>query len=334
MSDEMIAPLMPNSDEQEEDVDNEIEGNEQILEGNYQNLDNENENLLNYRRENENLLNHRRDNENLLNNRRENENLLNNQRENRNNDVIRNIALSQNQKKGLIFLSYSFVLFLYFIILYFFSKYIDIKTNSHIDIIYYLSLVIMTILALIHILITDILGRRPYTDLIIFALVSTISILFIFYKLTLLVKFKYITSFIISIILINLSLWYIYYFHHTMNDIGEISFYVSIFIVVIFLTVIGILMEHDYSTFVDMLFTVFIFDVIFIIHSFYFYNTINNIRIRDYPIYLSLLNIDIFLTWVIYGLLYLLNLTSVSQEMSTKNENNNKGNEDYISIFD
>ena len=111
MADEIIAPLMPDSNN-EEDNNYEISTSEDFH-------DNENENLLD-----------------------------NNRRENANNNRIIVREFSIHQKKGFIYLSYSLQTLLIFLSLYYLSDYMNnnnfIKHN--LNIVYYISIFIICLI--------------------------------------------------------------------------------------------------------------------------------------------------------------------------------------------
>ena len=179
MTDEIIAPLMPNSStEQDEDEKYEISTSEDIR-------DNENENLLD-----------------------------NNRRENVDNDRIINREFNVHKKRGLIYLSYSFQTLLFFLSLYYLDDYIDnnsfIKLN--LNVIFLISIFIIGFIIYIHLDDPLILTRLPFILLIPMALISTLSMFIILYKLSILLSFKMMTNLMIICFFIYLYLFFFNFF--------------------------------------------------------------------------------------------------------------------------
>ena len=140
MTDEIIAPLM--------DDNNDQEGNE-ISPEYINNNDNENQALLN------------------------------------NNEIIRgeiinNRELTNQQKRCLILLSFIIQLILFFLSIYFLSDYINNLNPIIINIIFFISMIIIAYLTFIHFSRNELLIRLPVSIVIVIVIISTFGMFFIF----------------------------------------------------------------------------------------------------------------------------------------------------------
>ena len=234
MTDEIIAPLMPNSStEQDEDEKYELSISEDIH-------DNENENLLN-------------------NIRRENIN---------NNNRIIIPEFNAHEKRGLIYLSYAFQTLLFFLSLYYLFDYMNnnnyIKQNLNIIILISVSIIGLILLILLnnHL----ILIRAPYIFLIPLALISTLSMFFILYKISILLSFKIMAWLMITCFAFYLNLFIIYFFYNAQNNLEQTELIISIIIIFCFGFAIKIFENIEILVITDMLMSVFILKVISIVH--------------------------------------------------------------------
>ena len=265
MADEIIAPLMPDSNN-EEDNNYEISTSEDFH-------DNENENLLD-----------------------------NNRRENVNNNRIIVREFSIHQKKGFIYLSYSLQTLLFFLSLYYLSDYMNnsnfIKHN--LNIVYYISIIIMCLILINGLFYFSKLIRTPWILLLPIALISTLSVFFILYKLSILFSFKIMANLMIISIIIYINLFFINYFINVTNEIQEAEFFFSV--IILFLLIPILLFEGIWiGVIVNMIFIIIILEFYSIVimdalpHSIY----------KNYLIIYIVFHIDIFITFIIYGLNYL-----------------------------
>ena len=278
MADEIIAPLMPDSNN-EEDNNYEISTSEDFH-------DNENENLLD-----------------------------NNRRENVNNNRIIVREFSIHQKKGFIYLPYSLQTLLFFLSLYYLSDYMNnsnfIKHN--LNIVYYISIIIMCLILINGLFYFSKLIRTPWILLLPIALISTLSVFFILYKLSILFSFKIMANLMIISIIIYINLFFINYFINVTNEIQEAEFFFSV--IILFLLIPILLFEGIWiGVVVNMIFIIIILEFFSIVimdalpHSIY----------KNYLIIYIVFHIDIFITFIIYGLNYL----DYQHQMKKRKKNN------------
>ena len=278
MADEIIAPLMPDSNN-EEDNNYEISTSEDFH-------DNENENLLD-----------------------------NNRRENVNNNRIIVREFSIHQKKGFIYLSYSLQTLLFFLSLYYLSDYMNnsnfIKHN--LNIVYYISIIIMCLILINGLFYFSKLIRTPWILLLPIALISTLSVFFILYKLSILFSFKIMANLMIISIIIYINLFFINYFINVTNEIQEAEFFFSV--IILFLLIPILLFEGIWiGVVVNMIFIIIILEFFSIVimdalpHSIY----------KNYLIIYIVFHIDIFITFINYGLYYL----DYQHQMKKRKKNN------------
>ena len=261
MADEIIAPLMPDSNN-EEDNNYEISTSEDFH-------DNENENLLD-----------------------------NNRRENANNNRIIVREFSIHQKKGFIYLSYSLQTLLIFLSLYYLSDYMNnnnfIKHN--LNIVYYISiLIIITGLFYFSKLI-----RTPWILLLPIALISTLSMFFILYKLSILFSFKIIANLMIISIIIYINLFFINYFINVPNEIEQAEFFFS-FIILFWLIPILLFENIRIGVIANMILIIIILEF----YSIVIMDTLPHSLYKNYLIIYIVFHIDIFITFLFFGLFYL-----------------------------
>ena len=265
MADEIIAPLMPDSNN-EEDNNYEISTSEDFH-------DNENENLLD-----------------------------NNRRENANNNRIIVREFSIHQKKGFIYLSYSLQILLFFLSLYYLSDYMNnnnfIKHN--LNIVYYISIFIICLIIITGLFYFSKLIRTPWILLLPIALISTLSMFFILYKLSILFSFKIIANLMIISIIIYINLFFINYFINVPNEIEQAEFFFS-FIILFWL--IPILLFED--IWIDVLANMILIIIILEFYSIVIMDALPHSLYKNYLIIYIVFHIDIFITFLFFGLFYL-----------------------------
>ena len=174
MTDEIIAPLM-------DDNNNTQEENE-ILTENINNNDNENQALLN--------------NNKII-------------RE----PIINNKELTNQQKSCIILLSFIIQLILFFLSIYYLSDYINNLNPIIINIIFFISMIIIFSLTLIHLSNIKLLIRLSISIKIIIVTISTVSMFFILYKLSVFWTFHVFALIIFAIIISELSLLIVNFFN-------------------------------------------------------------------------------------------------------------------------
>ena len=265
MTDEIIAPLMPNSStEQDEDEKYEISTSEDIR-------DNENENLLD-----------------------------NNRRENVDNDRIINREFNVHKKRGLIYLSYSFQTLLFFLSLYYLYDYIDnnsfIKLN--LDVIFLISISIIGFIIYIHLDDPLILTRLPYILLIPMSLISTLSMFIILYKFSILLSFKMMENLMIICFAIYLYLFFLNFFIEVPNYLELIQLAISLIILSCFGFSIKIFENIQFGVISDMIISILILENISILHILF----VPEHSYVNYPLIHINFHIDIVLMLLFYGL--------------------------------
>ena len=178
MTDEIIAPLM--------DDNNDQEGNE-ISPEYINNNDNENQALLN--------------NNEII-------------RE----EIINNRELTNQQKRCLILLSFIIQLILFFLSIYFLSDYINNLNPIIINIIFFISMIIIAYLTFIHFSRNELLIRLPVSIVIVIVIISTFGMFFILYKLSVFWTFHTFAIIIFSIIISESSLLYVNFFSIALDS--------------------------------------------------------------------------------------------------------------------
>ena len=265
MADEIIAPLMPDSNN-EEDNNYEISTSEDFH-------DNENENLLD-------------------NNRRENEN--------NNRIIVREFSI--HQKKGFIYLSYSLQTLLFFMSLYYLSDYMN-KSNfikHNLNILYYISIFIMCLIIIAGFYFHLNLIREPLILIFPIALISTLSIFFILYKLSILFSFKIMANLMIISIIIYINLFFINYFINVANQIEEAELFFSV-LIPFWLFPILLFEDIRIGVIINMILIIFIMEI----YSIVIMDALPHSLYKNYLIMHIVFHIDIFITFIIYGLCYL-----------------------------
>ena len=225
MTDEIIAPLMPDNNNKE-DNNYEISTSEDFH-------DNENENLLD-----------------------------NNRRENANNNTIIVREFSIHQKKGFIYLSYSLQSLLFFWSLYYLSDNMNnnIFIKRNLDIIYYISIIIMCLILINGIFYFSKLIRTQLILLLPIALISTLSMFFILYKLSILFSFKIMANLIIISIVIYINLFFINYFINVANQIEEAELFFSV-LIPFWLFPILLFEDFQIGVIINMILIIFIMEI-------------------------------------------------------------------------
>jgi len=171
------------------------------------------------------------------------ENLLNNEIENRNDNPNRQIFhFSENQKKGLTYLSFAIQLFIFYLLLYLFFDENEFKKTS-LDILFYLSIIILFFTSVWHIRINEELFKYA----IKISLISTICIYILLYKLIAIFNFNFIKNILFADIIMYLSLFLVYYFYDGYAEciallLGGINSFLFCYIIVIIRSV-GIILS-------------------------------------------------------------------------------------------
>ena len=271
MADEMIAPLIDNYDNKEEDEKN-IDAKKEII---HKDNDNELTNLLEHREENRNNIN------------------INNNRNNINYISI-NINLNENQKRGLIYLSYSIQLIIYFFILnHFYDKDNFIKNN--IIIFFVISLIFVIIIIILDVFNNNYLREIKYRYLFIISIISSLGFYFFLYEISVIFTFKIIKFAIILSIVMYLASSIIIFLYRENYDIRAETFYCSLGICLI----VGIILDY-FSRMVDDEMFMLIFFMISILYGISFLHlelSFDNrhpvIRIKDYPLIHMYLFMDV-----------------------------------------
>ena len=264
MTDEIIAPLM--------DDNNDQEGNE-ISPEYINNNDNENQALLN------------------------------------NNEIIRgeiinNRELTNQQKRCLILLSFIIQLILFFLSIYFLSDYINNFNPITISIILFISIFIIACIIVIiafNFFMGQISLNLPIFILIIIVLISTLSMFFILYKLSIFWTFHYFAMVTFVTIIIYLTLIFVNLFNKNPNELKMeelISLLVICLLIFILFFISG---QKNLIVIIDILFGNFFFGFFSKLHL----NFLVENRIYDYlSIHISLY-LDILAGVVMYFLIFM-----------------------------
>ena len=150
--------------------------------------------------------------ENINNNDNENQALLNNNRIIRE-PIINNRELTNQQKSCIILLSFIIQLILFFLSIYYLSDYINNLNPIIINIIFFISMIIIFSLTLIHFSNIKLLIRLSISIKIIIVTISTVSMFFILYKLSVFWTFHVFALIIVAIIISELSLLVVNFFN-------------------------------------------------------------------------------------------------------------------------
>lgn len=264
MTDEIIAPLM--------DDNNDQEGNE-ISPEYINNNDNENQALLN------------------------------------NNEIIRgeiinDRELTNQQKRCLILLSFIIQLILFFLSIYFLSDYINQLNPITISIILFISIFIIACIIVIiafNFFMGQISLNLPIFILIIIVLISTLSMFFILYKLSIFWTFHYFAMVTFVTIIIYLTLIFVNLFNKNPNELKMeelISLLVICLLIFILFFISG---QKNLIVIIDILFGNFFFGFFSKLHL----NFLVENRIYDYlSIHISLY-LDILAGVVMYFLIFM-----------------------------
>ena len=161
------------------------------------------------------------------------ENLLNNEIRNKNDSHIRqNFHLSENQKKGLAFLSFAIQLFIFYLLLYLFFNENTFKKTT-LDILFFLSIILLFYTSLIHFRI----NQESFKYAIKISLISTICIYILLYNLITIFNFNFIKNILFANIIMYLSLFLVYFFYNGYPEcfallFGGINSFLFCFIIV------------------------------------------------------------------------------------------------------
>ena len=264
MTDEIIAPLM--------DDNNAQEGNE-ISPEYINNNDNENQSLLN------------------------------------NNEIIRgeiinNRELTNQQKRCLILLSFIIQLILFFLSIYFLSDYINQLNPITISIILFISIFIIaciTVIIAFNFFLGQISLNLPIFILIIIVSISSLSMFFILYKLSIFWTFHYFAMVTFVTIIIYLTLILVNFFNKNPNELKMeelISLLVICLVIFILFFISG---QKNLIVIIDILFVNFFFGFFSKLHL----NFLVENRIYDYlSIHISFY-LDILAGVVMYFLFFM-----------------------------
>ena len=250
MTDDMIAPLMSSIENKEENIYDEY--NE------YNDIPIKEEKIEIHR-----------DNDNEL------TNLLNNERNNRQRIInyyrTINIELNDDKKKGIVFLSFSIQLLIYFLLLKFSLNKIPFLPDD--NVLLYISSFIM---ALIFFFQEKLIKTFPIY-LIFIALISTISFYFYLYELCIILSFQIFTYLLFASLIMYLFLSFFYFFELFESIVEAIlkSFIIIFFccLLIFIFRIADFYLSLLIFTFVECLNIVSLFHVKYIIKK--YYRTIN-----------------------------------------------------------
>ena len=280
MTDEIIAPLMATTDNSEESENS----------NSSKNLDNDNE-LANL----------------LDNNIGENININNN---------IRNNFHNNSQKKSFIFLSYAIQVLIYLILLQkFFNKFDYLKNNY--NILFYLSSLFIILVSLYHLKIINNIREFNIFLEIMLAIISSISMYFFLYKLSIALTFLIIKDVMILTISMYLYLSIINYYFSNQEiarvDQAELIFYSSWMFILFFCIIFYLFDIVNQENLAFAFLAVFFLNIISIIHIEIIFLEIN-ITLRHYSIIHICLFIDAFLLSLFLYLIYIAEKKRINNE--------------------
>ena len=237
------------------------------------------------------------------NNDNENQALLNNNEIIRG-EIINNRELTNQQKRCLILLSFIIQLILFFLSIYFLSDYINQLNPITISIILFISIFIIACIIVIiafNFFMGQISLNLPIFILIIIVLISTLSMFFILYKLSIFWTFHYFAMVTFVTIIIYLTLIFVNLFNKNPNELKMeelISLLVICLLIFILFFISG---QKNLIVIIDILFGNFFFGFFSKLHL----NFLVENRIYDYlSIHISLY-LDILAGVVMYFLIFM-----------------------------
>ena len=291
MADEMIAPLIDNYENKEKD-ENIVQVENEII---HKDNDNELANLLNHQRIN--------NEENRRNNNRQNYNR--NINDNINNRGI-NINLNLNHKKSFIFLTFAIQLCIYYIIL---NKYYEKTTFIKDNIILFLiiSSVIITVIFFVDIINNNIFREMKIVFLIFIVIISSLGLYIFLYAISFLLDLKNMKILLlISIVMyLTMSIAFLLY-----NDLDNLEVTTNAFFSSMFFSIILDLLFFHYKkidgiNFIIIIFFVFALSIVSLYHQNILFEN-RNIIIKDFPIILTYLFMDIYAICLAIFIIYIL----------------------------
>ena len=142
--------------------------------------------------------------------------------------------------------------------------------------------------------------REPLILIFPIALISTLSIFFILYKLSILFSFKIIANLMIISIIIYINLFFINYFINVPNEIEQAEFFFS-FIILFWLIPILLFENIRIGVIANMILIIIILEF----YSIVIMDTLPHSLYKNYLIIYIVFHIDIFITFLFFGLFYL-----------------------------
>ena len=142
--------------------------------------------------------------------------------------------------------------------------------------------------------------RTPLILLLPIALISTLSMFFILYKLSILFSFKIMANLIIISIVIYINLFFINYFINVPNEIEQAEFFFS---VLILFWLIPILFFED--IWIGVIANMILIIIILEFYSIVIMDALPHSLYKNYLIIYIVFHIDIFITFIMYGIYYL-----------------------------
>ena len=290
MTDEIVAPLMDNYENQEEKNNNDIlPKKEEVLEVNNRN-DNDNElaHLLNNRVENR--VNRRNIEDRFF------------RRINLNINLNLNFNFNEDQKKGLIYLSYTIQSIIFLILISKFFDKVDF-INTNIEMLYYLSTVILLSLIIFHYNYTDTSSENFF--FLILAIISSFGMYIFMYKVCFLMTLEIFTYLMIVFIATCFSQYIIYFYFYNFNRNDVLLFFTALIVMIL----LSIIYEIIFFGSTKIGECIIIFLLVFygycasLVHIDILFKR-RNIRRYHYPIIHTSLHYDMFIMFFFYLLSY------------------------------
>ena len=236
--------------------------------------------------------------------------LLNNRTENQKSLFERikdlfDVYIRVTRRIGLIFLSYAFQMFIFYLLLYYSFDKFKLR-HLYLNLFFTLSITILAIITFVYMEKFNELKNLPFLHLIFLAIISTISTYFFIYRIAIIITYELMRNLIFTFISFFLSLFFTYFFGSgSSGEVGDKAFKFSILIISIFC--LGLFLFDIVK--ISISFIIWIISIVFLTISQvhmdkYYKGYIRYIEINEYPIIYMCLHINLFILACCYAFIF------------------------------